>query len=79
MTAADQIAAELRDAFRRIVPPIGRSEAHNAIKQIKLVYEANDFDSALTRALAAGVQPGCVVFGLDYRRARSAAGFQGLP
>ena len=53
MTAADQIAADLRDAFRAIVPPIGRSEAHNAIKQIKLVYEANDFDSALSRALAA--------------------------
>ena len=53
MTAADQIAADLRDAFRGIVPPIGRSEAHNAIKQIKLVYEANDFDSALSRALAA--------------------------
>jgi hypothetical protein len=53
MTAADKIAADLRDAFRRIEPPIGRSEAHNAIKQIKLVYEANDFDSAMSRALAA--------------------------
>lgn len=53
MTAADQIAVDLRDAFRAIVPPIGRSEAHNAIKQMKLVYEANDFDSAMSRALAA--------------------------
>jgi hypothetical protein len=53
MTTADKIAADLRDAFRGIEPPIGRSEAHNAIKQIKLVYEANDFDSALSRALAA--------------------------
>ena len=50
MTAADQIAAELRDAFRRIavldVPVTARADLRRA-------HEANDFDSAMSRALAA--------------------------
>ena len=50
MTAADQIAADLRDAFRRIELPVKHVDARNAILD---AYQANDFDSGLTRALAA--------------------------
>ena len=50
MTAADQIAADLRDAFRRIavldVPATVRAYLRRA-------HEANDFDAGLNRALAA--------------------------
>ena len=49
MTAADQIAAELRDAFRRI--ELQSNEA--ALNAIRAAYQANDFDSGLSRALAA--------------------------
>ena len=52
MTAADQIAANLRDAFRRIEPPRGSYSLH-AICAIQDAYQANDFDSAMARALAA--------------------------
>lgn len=52
MTAADQIAADLRDAFRRIEPPLGSYSLH-AVCAIQDAYQANDFDSALSRALAA--------------------------
>ena len=51
MTAADQIAADLRDAFRGIkLPGLVEFAARNAIIDC---YTANDFDSALSRALAA--------------------------
>ena len=50
MTAADQIAADLRDAFRRIELPVKHVDARNAILD---AYQANDFDAGLTRALAA--------------------------
>jgi len=59
MTAADQIAADLRDAFRRIVPPdlkgsLALTRADVAVRDaIQAAYQANDFDSALSRALAA--------------------------
>ena len=49
MTAADQIAAELRDAFRRIEPQSNEA----ALNAIQAAYQANDFDTALSRALAA--------------------------
>ena len=52
MTAADQIAADLRDAFRRINPPLGSYSLH-AVYAIQDAYQANDFDSAMSRALAA--------------------------
>lgn len=52
MTAADQIAADLRDAFRRINPPHGSYSLH-AVCAIQDAYQANDFDSAMARALAA--------------------------
>ena len=49
MTAADQIAADLRDAFRRIavldVPATVRAYLRRA-------HEANDFDSAMSNALS---------------------------
>lgn len=49
MTAADQIAADLRDAFRRIavldVPATVRASLRRA-------HEANDFDSAMFHALS---------------------------
>ena len=52
MTAADQIAAELRDAFRRLLT--ANAEAHVITRAaIRAVYEANEFDSAMSRALAA--------------------------
>ena len=52
MTAADQIAADLRDAFRRIEL---RPMPHLVVPchAIQAAYQANDFDSALSRALAA--------------------------
>lgn len=50
MTAADQIAADLRDAFRRIELPVKHVDARNAILD---AFQANDFDAGLTRALAA--------------------------
>ena len=52
MTAADQIAAELRDAFWRLLT--ANAEAHVITRAaIRAVYEANEFDSAMSRALAA--------------------------
>ena len=49
MTAADQIAADLRDAFRRIavldVPVTVRASLRRA-------HEANDFDGAMSHALS---------------------------
>jgi hypothetical protein len=48
MTAADQIAAELRDAFRNISP-----ECLPYTVKLVAVIQANDFDTALSRALAA--------------------------
>lgn len=50
MTAADQIAADLRDAFRRIDPPNG---SYSLLCAIQDAFQANDFDSALSRALTA--------------------------
>ena len=52
MTAADQIAADLRDAFRRIDLP-RKPHLVVADKALDAVCQANDFDAALTRALAA--------------------------
>lgn len=51
MSAADQIAADLRDAFKRIAVPDapGLRDAW----ALRAVQEANDFDSVLSRALAA--------------------------
>ena len=52
MTTADKIAADLRDAFRRIeLPREPRLAA--ADKALDAVCQANDFDAGLTRALAA--------------------------
>ena len=52
MIAADQIAADLRDAFRRLLT--ANAEAHVITRAaIRAVYEANEFDSAMSRALAA--------------------------
>lgn len=53
MTAADKIAADLRDAFRRIELPGGDPRVAEARHKILDAYQANDFDSALSRALAA--------------------------
>ena len=53
MTAADQIAADLRDAFRRIDPPNVPVAQYGATLAMRAVREANDFDSAMARALAA--------------------------
>ena len=59
MTAADQIAADLRDAFRRIAAPdlkgsLALTRADVAVRDaIQAAYQANDFEAALTRALAA--------------------------
>lgn len=52
MTAADKIAADLRDAFRRIElrPMPHLVKPCHAIQD---AYQANDFDSAMSRALAA--------------------------
>jgi hypothetical protein len=52
MTTADQIAAKLRDAFRRIEL---RPMPHLVVPRnaIQAAYQANDFDAGLTRALAA--------------------------
>ena len=51
MTAADKIAADLRDAFRGIeLPGIEEFGARNAIIDC---FIANDFDSAMSNALAA--------------------------
>lgn len=51
MSAADQIAADLRDAFRRIAVPDapGLRDAW----ALRAVHEANDFDVVMSRALAA--------------------------
>lgn len=52
MTAADQIAADLRDAFRGLLAD--NAEAHVITRAaIRAVCDANDFDAGLTRALAA--------------------------
>jgi hypothetical protein len=59
MTAADKIAADLRDAFRRIEPPdlkgsLTFTRADVAVRNaIQAAYQANDFDSAMSRAVAA--------------------------
>ena len=51
MSAADQIAADLRDAFKRIAVPDapGLRDAW----ALRAVHEANDFDAVMSRALAA--------------------------
>ena len=52
MTAADKIAADLRDAFRGLLAD--NAEAHVITRAaIRAVCDANDFDAGLTRALAA--------------------------
>ena len=53
MTAADKIAADLRDAFRGIALPGGDPRVAEARHKILDAYQANDFDSAMSRALAA--------------------------
>ena len=53
MTAADQIAADLRDAFRRIELAEWIERLVVPYKAIEAAYQANDFDASLTRALAA--------------------------
>lgn len=53
MTAADQIAADLRDAFRRIAVLDVPVAQYGATRALRAVCEANDFDSAMARALAA--------------------------
>ena len=52
MTAADQIAADLRDAFRAL-PVVWRGLANDAVKAVP---EANDFDAVMSRALAAIIE-----------------------
>ena len=52
MTTADQIAADLRDAFRRIDLPL-KPWLTAPVHAIQAAYQANDFDSAMSRALAA--------------------------
>ena len=63
MTAADKIAADLRDAFRGIavldVPATARAD-------LRRVHDANDFDSAMSNALA-------TVIALDDAEAAAAA------
>ena len=49
MTAADKIAADLRDAFRAL-PAVWRGLANDAVQAVP---EANDFDAVMSRALAA--------------------------
>ena len=53
MTAAEKIAAELRDAFRGMDLPGGNPRVAEARYAIQAAYQANDFDAGLTRALAA--------------------------
>lgn len=57
MTAADQIASDLRDAFKRIELPglEGFAPRVAIVAQGAIIdcYTANDFDSAMSRALAA--------------------------
>ncbi|CAB4155499.1 Siphovirus Gp157 [uncultured Caudovirales phage] len=53
MTAADKIAADLRDAFRRIELAEWIERLVVPYKAIEAAYQANDFDASLTRALAA--------------------------
>ena len=53
MTTADKIAADLRDAFRRIELPGGNPRVAEARYAIQAAYQANDFDAGMSRALAA--------------------------
>ena len=59
MTTADQIAADLRDAFRRIAAPdlkgsLALTRADVAVRDaIQGAYQANDFAAGMSRALAA--------------------------
>lgn len=53
MTAADQIAAELRDAFRRIEAPNTPVAQYGATKALRAVFEANEFGAVMSSALAA--------------------------
>jgi hypothetical protein len=53
MTTADKIAADLRDAFRGIGLPLVNPRTAEARHKILDAYQANDFDSAMSRALAA--------------------------
>ena len=53
MTAADKIAADLRDAFRGIEYPNVPVAQYGATRALRAVPEANDFDSAMSNALAA--------------------------
>jgi hypothetical protein len=52
MTAADQIAADLRDAFRRIDLPL-KPWLTAPVHAIQAAYQANDFTAGMSRALAA--------------------------
>ena len=63
MTAADKIAADLRDAFRGIAVLDVDATARADLRR---VHEANDFDSAMSNALA-------TVIALDDAKARIAA------
>jgi len=59
MTAADQIAADLRDAFRRIAAPdlkgsLALTRADVAVRDaIQGAYQANDFAAGMSRAIDA--------------------------
>lgn len=53
MSAADQIAADLRDAFKRIAAPDAPVAQYGATKALRAVHEANDFDAIMSSALAA--------------------------
>ena len=59
MTAADKIAADLRDAFRGIAAPdlkgsLALTRADVAVRDaIQAAYQANDFGAGMSRALAA--------------------------
>lgn len=69
MTAADKIAADLRDAFRQIEVPAlftGPMNHVDARKNIQATYQANDLVGGLTCALAA-------IVALDDAEARAAA------
>ena len=72
MTAVDKIAADLRDAFRGMEPPdllgsIAMTRAEMAVRDaIQRAYQANDFDSAMSNALA-------VIVALDGADAAAAA------
>lgn len=53
MSAADKIAADLRDAFKRIAVPDAPVAQYGATKALRAVHEANEFGAVMARALAA--------------------------